>query len=265
MDDRGKPVSDWRLERLAQGELDEAAVRELEGKLGKEALEARLAALRASDQEILARLPPDVVGAAVRARAAAGRRRRHFVPLLAALGMTAAALVLVPRLAGDERGIAGGDPAADPGGLEPTGIKGDARLLAYLARANGSTPALRHGSRVRPRDVVQLKYQAGTARFGAVLSIDGRGAVTVHLPPDAARPVALVGDGAVNLPQSYELDDAPGFERFIFVTSANAFSLPEVLEAARALARAPGQARHKPLELPAELQQQSLLLEKVQP
>jgi hypothetical protein len=254
MDERQKPVSDWRLERLAQGELDETARRDLESKLGKEETAARLEQLRASNEETLQRLPPEVVGASIRRRLQERRPRRAMwvmalLPVAAAAGLWAG---LAPRF------------ASDPSDPEYIGTKGATHLYAYRAAAPGSKPAkLGPSARVRPHDVLQLAYTAGEARFGAVLSVDALGVVTVHLPSNGADAVALAGTGETNLPQAYELDDAPGFERFFLVTAPKPFTLSPVLDAARALAKSG--ARDRSLSLAPGLSQESLLLEKVKP
>jgi hypothetical protein len=64
------------------------------------------------------------------------------------------------------------------------------------------------------------------------------------------------------LEYAYQLDDAPGFERFFLVTSDRALSVAEVLEAGRRLASDPRQARRANLGLPAGLEQWSVLLAK---
>jgi hypothetical protein len=58
-----------------------------------------------------------------------------------------------------------------------------------------------------------------------MFSIDGRGTVTRHFPLEKLESVRLEPKGEVSFPTSYQLDDAPGFERFILVTS------PEALDA----------------------------------
>jgi hypothetical protein len=254
MDERGKPVSDWRLERLAQGELDEAGARDIEGKLGKEETAARLERLAASNQEILRRLPPEVIGSVVRRRLQERRPRRAlWMMAVVPVAMAAGVWAVSPRF------------ATSPSDPDDTRVKGDTRLLAYRAAAPGARPTkLGQAAKVRPHDVLQLAYTAGAARYGTVLSVDGRGVVTQHLPVNAASAAPLAAGGETSLPRSYELDDAPGFERFFFITAARPFSVPQVLDAARTLAR-DGDARRQALPLAPELSQQSLLLEKVQP
>jgi len=95
-----------------------------------------------------------------------------------------------------------------------------------------------------------------------LLSIDGRGHVTLH-SPDAGETMAtrLSGKGEVRLPSAYELDDAPAFERFFLVRAATPFSIATALDAARALAAQPS-ARKQSLALPPGFEQISLALDK---
>jgi hypothetical protein len=149
------------------------------------------------------------------------------------------------------------------GGYE--GVKGTASLRAYRVHKDIANERLGDAARVRPHDTIQLSYAAGESdRFGVVISVDGRGVITQHLPVNATAPASLAAARETSLPRSFELDDTPGFERFFFVTAAKPFSLNQVLEAARALAGRT-EARRQPLSLPAGLFQTSLLLEKVQP
>jgi hypothetical protein len=255
-----KPVSDWQLERLAQGELDSSAARAVEDKLGAERTKQELAALDASNQEILARLPAEVVAPAIRRRLeGSGRRKQLLMSLAPVLVVGAAVALALARPGSGPVGVRLPD-----GSDETILIKGQSRLLAYV---RGPRPArLTPASRVRPHDVLQLAYIAGDARYGLILSIDGRGAVTQHLPESTSVvAAALSAAGEVRLPRSYELDDAPGFERFFLVTSPTSFSAAEVLDAARALARTPEEARRNPLPVAPALRQESLLLEKVHP
>jgi hypothetical protein len=251
MNDKEKPVADWQIERLAQGELGDPTARDLERRLGP-GLNDRLAAIQASNDEILGRLPPEVVGAAIRRRLPTRPRRARYLMVLVPLA-AAAVWAVAPRF------------AAVPRQDEIIIAKGATHLLAYRVPPGGKPARLGPDARVRSHDLVQLAYVAGAARFGMVVSIDGAGGVTQHLPVAGALPANLAGTGEVGLPHSYELDDAPGFERFFFITAARTFSPAQVLEAARALARTPEEARRKPLPIDPTLTQESLLLEKVHP
>ena len=89
----------------------------------------------------------------------------------------------------------------------------------------------------RARDVIRLGYQAAGRAFGVIVSMDGRGTVTQHLPATGTAAVALRPGGQVLLDAAYELDNAPRWERFCLVTSERPFDLGVVLDAARLAAR----------------------------
>ena len=118
-----------------------------------------------------------------------------------------------------------------------------------------------HRFPARPGDLLQLGYVSAGEGYGVVVSIDGRGEITRHLPAEGARAAALTPGREILLPESYRLDDAPAFERFVLVTSPRAFSVSAVLDAARAVA-ARGEARDAPLPLPPGLAEASTLVVK---
>ncbi len=261
-------LSDLQLERLALGELPAAEATTLRARMSP-ADQARLAAIATSNAEILAAHPPAAVRAEVlRRRAAATRRAPRVLWLATPLAAAAAtALVLWP-----------GDPPIDEPSPEPaiqhtapvladpgtTRIKGqEPHLLVFRQEGEQAVP-LREPAEARPRDRLQLSYVAAGAPYGVVLSLDGAGVVTLHFPASDTAPTTLQQGGAVALEQSYELDAAPEFERFILVTADAPIHTATIVAAARQLAGAP-QAASAPLVLPYELRQRSFLLRKVAP
>lgn len=259
---RTESVSDWTLERIALCELvgDElvAAHAQLAAETGGI---KRLRTLEQSSAQILRDHPPEVVVprilariARVESQAAKGAFRRGW---WSGLGVgftvaTAAVLCMVLLPPGEE----GAEPRP-----EVTRIKGlQPQVVVHRAGDSGSE-RLRDGDHAAAGDLIQLGYVAGGDPFGAIISIDGAGAVTLHHPEIVTLPPVLSGDGTVNLSFSYELDDAPGFERFVFVTSIDPIDVSAVLAAARELARSEG-ARTGALGLPRGLHQDFFLLDK---
>jgi hypothetical protein len=230
----GGRIRDWDLEQLAAGQLDARAAQELRARLASDGeATARWQSLRASNQEILQDHPPEAVAAEVQrrthlertARASKARSRSpaRMVWLLAPAGLAAAFLLARPQPLGLP---AVGDTTGD----EVTRPKGPARLWVYR-KAGEQVQRLTDGALVRPHDMLQLAYSPGARSFGAVLSVDGRGVVTLHLPEQAGPAPRLKGGGAVPLPRSYELDAAPGFERFVFATADRPFAVSDVARA----------------------------------
>ncbi|WP_223639906.1 DUF4384 domain-containing protein [Corallococcus sp. EGB] len=266
---------DWLLERIALGELPPDELAAARDRLSREPDgPARLAALEADSRATLEALPPDRVAREVKARfaratppaeAPASRPSWRFLPALVPV-LAAAAFVVLVRPGASQQQEAHDPWAAtsSPGVLEPTRSKGLQPRLDVHRQVATRTERLTDGARAQAGDVVQLSYTAAGHAHGVILSVDGRGTVTPHLPSQGDTSAPLERSGAHVLPRAYELDDAPGFERFFLVTADAPFELEGVMAAARVLAASP-EARTAPLTLPAGLDQTSFLLEKPSP
>lgn len=246
----GRPaaVSDRTLELFALGELAGGEAAALEERLrGDAELAARLAALEASNREILDRHPPAAVAAEVRHRAAARtatpRRSRRGPILLLAGPALAGALALALWIR--------------PGAEESSDrLKGATPQLLALAIRGGETQRLPDGAAVAPGETIQLAYQSAGLPYGVIVSVDARAAVTLHWPEERRRPAELQAHGPVALPHAFQLDESPGFERFFLVAAAEPVDVSQVMEAARVVV--PG----RPLRLPTTWFQTSILLHK---
>lgn len=244
------PTPDWLLERLAAGDLPGEEASRLRDRLEAEPGGAeRLEAIAASNREILAAHPTARVAAAIRHRAEKQGRKRSLGLALGLVAPAAAALALILI-----------HPTSTPidRGTESIRLKGEQPHLLIHRKREGDPERLAAGAAARAHDLLQLSYVAAGDAYGVVISVDGNGTVTQHLPDAGATAAPLDPDGAVALPQSYELDDAPAFERFYLVTSDRPFPVDGILAAARALR--PGAEE---LPLPAGLHQTSFLLRKV--
>lgn len=260
----GKRIPDLLLERYAQDELPAGARADIERQLAEDLdAQARLAEIRRTNQEILAAYPPDTVvpnierrvrRQAIERKEKARRGWSIFVPALGVIAVAAAVFIMVRP----PQTMPGGEVGS---GLEPTRLKGQKpSLLVYPKPANGEPPrALKDGAAVRAHAVLQIAYVGAGKPHGVVLSIDGRGQATLH-HPSAENGASRIETGQVPLPSAYELDDAPLFERFFFVTSAAPIDVAAVMNAARQLAADKAQARAAKLVLPSGLEQTSLLL-----
>ena len=231
--DETGPVPEWLLERLAAGDLPEARARALEARLAREpGGQQRLAALAASNQEILAAHPPEAIAETVRRRAtrraeaSRGQRARWWLAVPTA-ALAAAAILLAIRGVGP-RPPGGGDGDDD----RIKGVSGAPSLRVYR-KAGRTVERLSEGAPTHAGDELQLAYLARGRRFGAVLSLDGTGRITFHLPERGGRAAALQANGEVTLPQSYQLDAAPQFERFFLVAGDAPFDTDVLADVVR--------------------------------
>ncbi len=255
------PIPFWLLERLHRGELPQAQADALHARLAERGELHLLERLAQDDRTTLDAHPPGPALAEIRRRAAghepgaASRlpRQLFFVLPIAA----AAALSLVLLL-----------PQAPPPGLEAPEVileKGLQPQLRLYRKLGDVAERLPEGAGAAPGDLLQLGVLAAGRPFAAVLSIDGRGAVTLHAPERAELAPRFDPSGEIALPRAYELDDAPRFERFFLVTSRQSFPVAAVLRAAEALAARGAAAVDEPLALPEALEQHAVLVRKETP
>ena len=118
-------------------------------------------------------------------------------------------------------------------------MKGLRPSLRVYRKAAGKVERLQDGAATHAGDELQLAYVAAGRRYGAVASVDGAGRVTYHLPAAPGPAVRLSAEGETTLPSSYELDAAPGFERFVFLTGDQPFDASVLADIATGRAAAP--------------------------
>jgi len=264
-------INEWQWERFLLGELPEEERHRIETALRDDPdLQANLTRLRQSNSEILRSAPPDeyitriMTGVQQRiAHEAGNHRRRSRFPRMILLPIAAAILAIIgwvwirPHAPGS-RIQTGTNPA---GGLRVKGevvaVVSAPALHIYRKRPSGAEE-LGNGTRARERDLLQLAYAAGDSSHGMIFSIDGKGAITLHFPESPTDSTRLRKPKLTFLEKSYELDNAPGFERFFFIHASHEIDIAATLKKAGDLAADPNKART--LAIPFPGRQQSLLI-----
>jgi hypothetical protein len=247
-------IPDWLVERAALDEVSPANQRRIDGADPVE-LQAKVAALHAENAAELAAYPAAPAVAQIAARIAAERRRRAQRRYWLLGAMTSAAAVAVAILVMRPAST----PQTRDDDPEITRVKGASRLLAFRL-AGDHVEQLGPDTLAKPGDIIQLRYNAGGQRYGIIASIDGAGAVTLHYPAsEDASPTLDPKTKA--LPNAYELDDAPRFERFFFITDNQPLDVKATLTNLRELARR-GDADTARLEMPDGMRLTSLRLRK---
>ena len=268
--------SDYYLERYVLGELPEEEAEEIRRQASSDPeVLAALENIESSNRAVLLRYPPSVVKERLLGRMAeAGTKEsgrwgwvRSRTALLrravyVASACAAAFIIFVIVRPSPKKEVAFTEP---PAGEEYSQIKGPegldlskTQLLIYRKNKDG-IEMLTDGSLSKAGDLLQLAYVAAHAPYGIILSIDGRGGATLHLPENGGT-TSLAQNKRVLLPHAIELDDAPGFERFFLLTSEFPVEAAEIMESAKALAAEPLRARTEKLDLPAGVEQSSIIV-----
>ena len=244
-------IPDWKLERFLTGDLPESEMDEIRELEAKDAMLAqRVRMLREDNKAILNKLPFEALagklaGSAgtadeVRTAQVMGTAPRFSFVKFASAAVLVLAIALVAFFAQRETVVTGaengGDVAAANGAAQKqvalaetpsdTRIKGlDARMEVWKKTPTGIVQ-LQDLDEVREGDEIQLRYAVPEKCFGILFSMDGNGALTLHMG-NGEKSVELAPGKMNSLPFAYKLDDAPYFEKFFFVTSPNEFAVEE--------------------------------------
>jgi hypothetical protein len=236
---KSEALPHWKLERYLLGELPADQLEAIRQQEKTDALlRERLEALRRSNDELLEKYPAAWMARQMKP----ARTQTKMVGMskwLAPAIMVAAALVMAPLylVTSSTQSARTEIMVAENG----TRIKGLESRLEVWKKMGDSAEKLAAGTKVRAGDVVQLRYAVPERCYGALLSVDGRGVVTIHLSGDSSTAVPLEPGKLVALDRSYQLDDAPKFETFFLVTARKDFDLAPLAQSL--LKAAPGKAQ----------------------
>ncbi|MGL1935540.1 MAG: hypothetical protein OCD01_10985 [Fibrobacterales bacterium] len=234
---REEIVPHWKLERYVLGELPESEIRTITDRLEYDTvLSAHLAEILESDVSIAEEYSPEWVLRQVKLKSGiesvkmsddsameendaselAASTGGGITKLFSTLSMVVLVAVVVVYF------NAGND------GLRTKGL---GPYLELYKKSNDATVYIEDGGSATQGDLIQLHYLSKDRQYGVIASVDGNGVVTMHLPTEGSDAVSLTLNTKTSLPFSYELDDAPRYERFYFITAKEAFKVSLVQKA----------------------------------
>lgn len=237
-------VSDLQWDRLLAGELAGDAGEAARAHAARcTACGARLRAIVAERDAF--RLRP--IGFSL-SRPRRGWRWRWF-PVLVPAAVAAALIALWPRARDPV------DPRTEDLGVvaQADRVKGHGQALVLYAGRPGALSPVASGDVIHPGDSLQAGYTAAQDGFGAVVSRDGAGAVTVYVPPDSDAMVPLAAGRERPFPRSTILDATLGGERIAIVWCPAGHPLAPLVDALRA---------GRPIAAPADCTLREIMLDK---
>lgn len=144
-------------------------------------------------------------------------------------------------------------------------VKGGEPQLFLYRKKNAEIERLFPEETAKNRDLLQISFNPVGSLYHVILSIDGRKQITLHYPAKDKEEAPLIKKSKKQqhfLSYSYELDDAPKFERFILISSKKAFKVKKVLNAVEELIKSGENIEKSQLKLPNTLKQYSLVIKK---
>lgn len=204
----------WKIERYLLGELPEsemATLKTLENE--NPDFHSQIEQLKASNNDLLAKYP-------MRAHIRPAQPLRLYYPIAAALIITVTVMITIFSTTDQPIVIA-------EDGTRAKGLKTGLEIWRKTAE---STEKLANNSEARAGDLLQVRYIAEKKCYGVILSMDGNGVLTVHLSGKSGKAAELETGRVISLSNAYELDDAPKFETFYFITDSTEFALAPIAE-----------------------------------
>jgi hypothetical protein len=266
-----KEINAWILERYILNELPDSRIKEIDRQLKEDpSLKEEIERLKNSNKDILNQYPsasivPEILSQynyeieknkrerVTRTRPVFFRRLAYASPAFAIV------LILLFTVFPFQK--------ENIGPVEPTPvterIKGKEQTepdLIVYRETNSGPEKLKDGVKAKAGDLLQIAYAAAKEKYGVILSIDGNGTVTLHYPERKDQSTVLKRGKEVLLSNSYELDNAPGFERFFFITSMSEIDVADVLQKAKRLAHDVKRAKTGDIELVGPFKQTTFLI-----
>lgn len=265
-------ISEYYLERYVLGELPDEDIEEIRQSAATDLeLQTVLKEIESSNRDILSLYPSSTVKASLQERMnetqntlVDGELLVKSFPLRRILYISSAfvtAVVIIflvfPR-SKEETGIIPGITTEDFAlvkGIQNIDLS-KTQLLVFRKNYD-QVEILESGELASKGDLLQLAYIAAKEPYGVIFSIDGRGSITLHFPAEKNASTSLDQNKKSLLPHAMELDDAPDFERFFFITSESPIAVEDILRKAEKLAKDP--ARFD-FDLPEGLKQYTILI-----
>lgn len=106
---------------------------------------------------------------------------------------------------------------------------GEPQIIIYRQSGN-EILRLKEKMTVNNGDNLQIAYNSAGWEYGCIFSIDGNSNLTLHYPLEIDQAKMIKSKGLNLLPYSFQLDDAPLYEKFYFVLSHKDFNLKAIVD-----------------------------------
>lgn len=262
-----KRIKTWELERYLLGELPSHRMVEIEELLEENPeIKKEIEELKKSNQTILEQYPAESMVPQVLHRHEEEKHRKkirekaRFLTLKRLVYATPviAAAFIVLFIVFHNTGTLPTDTRIK--GLEDIDLT-KTQIIIYRKKGD-EAEILKNGELAKAGDLLQIAYVPASKTYGVIFSIDGNGVVTLHFPENENSSALLKQEKTVLLGAAYELDNAPEYERFFFITTTKEIDVKEIIKQAKSLADSPDSAIKGLLRLPETFSQFSILLNK---
>lgn len=239
-------IPQWKLERYALGELPPSELEIIKTQIANDPeAQTRLQQIDSSNREFLQQNDPHAAAKRLTALSKARSRDEStssgwiWKPVTAFAALAIAAFLgtnMITTQGPVEQGMEVAMVSPPDDGVRTKGLQ---NRIELWQKTGDSIAMILDGAKVNAGDLLQIRTQVDKKCFAAVISLDGRGNWTKHLPENGPQASAMEPGTSGFLPFSYQLDDAPRYEVFWLVTSDSAFSVDSLVKSLDALSGSP--------------------------
>ncbi len=239
-------IPQWKLERYALGELPPNELVAIKSQIANDPeAQRQLQQIDSSNREFLQQNDPHAAAKRLMALSKARAQEESASPSWIWKPVTAFAVLAIAVFLGTnmmkpqnpvEQGMEMAMVSTHDDGIRTKGLQ---NRIELWQKTGDSIAMILDGAKVNAGDLLQIRTQVDKKCFAAVVSLDGRGNWTKHLPENGSQASAMEPGKSGFLPFSYQLDDAPRYEVFWLITSDSAFSVDSLMKSLEVLSGSP--------------------------
>lgn len=224
----GKMIQNFKLERYLLGDLSEDEMKKLQQLEATDvSFAARVNFLRKQNKQILEECPFSELSKKQPLQLKPKSFRGYMLKIAAAIVIVTGIFVATFNFTSDiyksqnnsnEQNLAF---ANDNYGER---LKGMNAKIEVWKKLGDSAVQMQNMDLAHEGDELQLRYLVPQKCYGLMFSLDGFGAITIHMG-NAEKAILLEPGKIMSLPFAYKLDNAPYFEKFFLLTSNAPFEI----------------------------------------
>jgi hypothetical protein len=139
--------------------------------------------------------------------------------------------------------------------------KGLRPYLLFFKKDKNKNIKLKDDALLKGGNSIQVKYISGNKKYGVIFSIDGNGVITLHFPEDKNK-IGILEKKETALKLAFQLDNAPHFEKFFFITSNEKIDIDFIIKKAKGLDLSPEKVKDQNLQMSNKFEQFTFVIRK---
>lgn len=225
MNQNNETIPQWKLERFILGELPKKELEALQARVRVDHdLQNRLSELKIQNDKYIANIDLEALANRIHGKHRINISQKFTTKKLNWFSIPVTAIACMAILF-----IGIFVYTSNKSTLTDDRVKGGGNRIELWQKKEGIVANILNNALLEKGDVIQIRIHPEKKCFGVVVSLDGRGTWTTHLPDSGSTSKAIKPGKDEFLDFAYQLDDAPNYEVFWLVTSDKTFNIDTLM------------------------------------